>query len=184
MDDEGRLAASGTDPSQFAAVYVRCGGQVAGYFHRRIPCPHTVAELTAETFARAFEGRSRFEPDRGTATAWLLGIAANVYRQWCRSGAVGDRARRRLEAGVGPGATDDLEAVEWAIDHEGDRRALDPALDGLSARVRDAVVLRVGLGLPYADLAVHLGCSVGAARVRVARGLATLRAREGWHDPR
>ena len=63
----------------------------------------------------------------------------------------------------------------WAVD-DAERlgRGLRAALDSLSPGVRDAVLMRVGLDLPYEEVALSLGCSVGAARVRVTRGLHSL----------
>jgi RNA polymerase sigma-70 factor (ECF subfamily) len=48
------------------------------------------------------------------------------------------------------------------------------AVDGLPAEQRDAVRLRVVEELSYEDVAAQLGCSPGAARTRVSRGLRQL----------
>jgi RNA polymerase sigma-70 factor (ECF subfamily) len=54
------------------------------------------------------------------------------------------------------------------------RRELVLALAQLPEGQRKAVRLRVVDELPYAQVAQRLGCSEGAARVRVTRGLAQL----------
>jgi DNA-directed RNA polymerase specialized sigma24 family protein len=53
-------------------------------------------------------------------------------------------------------------------------KPLPGALDWLSQGERDAVTLRVVHELDYPAIARRLGCSEGAARVRVHRGLARL----------
>jgi RNA polymerase sigma-70 factor (ECF subfamily) len=45
------------------------------------------------------------------------------------------------------------------------------AVAGLPAEQRDAVRLRVVEDLSYQDVATQLGCTPGAARTRVSRGL-------------
>lgn len=55
--------------------------------------------------------------------------------------------------------------------------ALHDALRELSPALSQALILRVGHELSYDEVADRLGCSPGAARVRVARGLAALESR-------
>jgi RNA polymerase sigma factor (sigma-70 family) len=64
-----------------------------------------------------------------------------------------------------------IQRVEELVDFAPLRLAVREALGSLTPKLADAVVLRVGLGLPYGEVARRLGCSQGAARVRVARGL-------------
>jgi RNA polymerase sigma-70 factor (ECF subfamily) len=56
---------------------------------------------------------------------------------------------------------------------------LNEAFAGLPEGQRDAIRLRVVEELPYREVAVLLGTSTQAARVRVHRGLADLRSRFG-----
>jgi RNA polymerase sigma-70 factor (ECF subfamily) len=85
-----------------------------------------------------------------------------------------DRARRRL--GVSRPELDDVsyERIETLADLAPIRAAVRTAVESLSPAIADAVRLRVGMDLPYREVAKRLGCSEGAARVRVARGLARL----------
>ena len=55
-----------------------------------------------------------------------------------------------------------------------DSAAAIDALKDLADDLRDAVVLRVIDQLDYQEIAAQLGCSAGAARVRVFRGLRQL----------
>jgi DNA-directed RNA polymerase specialized sigma24 family protein len=41
-----------------------------GYFARRCRDPHTVADLTSETFVRGIDGFARSDPRRGSDRAW------------------------------------------------------------------------------------------------------------------
>jgi RNA polymerase sigma factor (sigma-70 family) len=174
-DEVGRLlVAAREDPSAFAGVYDLQSRRVLGFFYRRVLCPHTAAELTAETFAEAFASRRRYDPALGGGAGWLFGIAGNLYRQWLRRSVVQDKARRRLGIQTPALLEEDLEAIERLIDLQPVREALTGALAQLSPKVRDAVLLRVALDLPYEEVADLLGCTVGTARVRVSRGLDAL----------
>jgi RNA polymerase sigma-70 factor (ECF subfamily) len=173
-EDGSLLVASKDDPEAFGRFYDRNHRLVLGYYYRHTFCPHTSAELTAETFAQAWTSTHRFNPSGGTGRGWLFGIAGNLYRQWLRRGRVADKARRRLQIITPMLSLDDLERIDAIVDTSDIREAMRAALDQLSSATRDAVLLRVALDLPYERVADMCGCSVGAARVRVARGLSTL----------
>src|SRR4051794_18242342 len=84
------------DATRFAAFYRRHEDAVLGFFLRRVGAAELAADLTAETFARALEGRGRFDARRGAAAAWLFGIARNVLSRSLERGRVEDEVRRRL----------------------------------------------------------------------------------------
>jgi DNA-directed RNA polymerase specialized sigma24 family protein len=75
IDDDALLVAAVDDPEAFAQFYRRHVRGVLAYFRRRAPDADTAADLTAETFAAALEGRHRYAPARGPALGWLYGIA-------------------------------------------------------------------------------------------------------------
>jgi len=174
-DEDARLlVAARVDANAFGRFYDRNQRGVVGFFYRRTFCAHTSAELAAETFAQVWASRRRFDPAHGTGRAWLFGIAGNLYKQWLRRGVVRNRARRQLGITTPELSEDDLERIEDLVDTAALREVLQEALGQLSPAVRDAVLLRVAMDLPYDEVAELCGCSVGAARVRVARGLNTL----------
>jgi RNA polymerase sigma factor (sigma-70 family) len=166
-------AATG-DRSAFAELYRANSTRVAAFFYRRTFCPDTSAELAAETFARAISGVHRFDARKGTATGWLFGIANKVLLEWIRKGNAARTASRRMGLQIVPLQAEELERVEEMADASRFRTALAEALAQLSPSQRDAVLLRVGNDLPYEEVARRLGCTEGAARVRVTRALAFL----------
>ena len=172
--DEELLVAARRDPDAFGVLYDRWVGRVTGFFFRRTACPHTAADLTAETFAAAFEHRRRFDANKGRFDAWIYGVARNQLGHYVRSESVDRRARERL--GIADIELDDdsAEAIVNRADAQGLFEVVRAALASLSTPVRDAIELRVAHDLPYDEVASRLGCSEGAARVRVARGLAQL----------
>jgi RNA polymerase sigma-70 factor (ECF subfamily) len=146
----------------FTALYRSEARRLAGWFLRRVRDPEVAADLTAETFAAAFAGRSRFDPARGEPAAWLYGIARHQLARYERRGRVDDRARRR--AGM-----ERLELTDTALD----RLATEAILDGLP----DGRLVRARIidDRPYAEVAADAGITEPAARKRVSRALARLR---------
>jgi RNA polymerase sigma factor (sigma-70 family) len=92
-DDE--LLAS-PEPGSFAVFYRRHVEDLVAVFMRRTRSAELAADLTAETFAAALVARARFEPGRGSASAWLFGIALNKLARVERRAVAERRARRRL----------------------------------------------------------------------------------------
>ena len=169
--DEALLA--GGEPEAFALFYRRHVRALLGYFVRRTRDAELAADLTAETFAAALDGRRRFDPDRGPAVGWLYGIARRRLLYSQRRGAVEDRARRRL--GMAPLTLTD-EAVERIEALAADEVAI-AALDALPADQREAVRARILDERDYADIALAAHTSESVVRKRVSRGLAGLRSR-------
>ena len=160
------------DEAAFSALYRRYLPLVTRWCLRETGDRELAADLTAEVFAGALQSSRRFQRERGTVAAWLLGIAANKLRESRRRGRVEDSARRRL--GIDPvGLADaDLERVDELAGHD-----LDGLLDGLSEDQREALLLRVVAKRSYAEIATALRCSESVVRQRVSRGLKTLKSR-------
>jgi RNA polymerase sigma factor (sigma-70 family) len=124
----------------------------------------TVAEdLTGETFEKAFRVWRRFDPRRGTARAWLCGIARTTALDHFRSE---ERRRRREER-----YARDLPETEDRAFGPG---PLEAALSLLSAAEREVVALRVLLELDGPATARVLGISTTACSTRLSRALKRL----------
>ena len=168
------LAATPPDADAFAEFYRRHERPVLGFFMHWCRSGELAADLMAETFAAAFESRSRYRADLGEPRAWLFGIARHILLRSIRRGRVEDEIRRRL--GIARMVIDDdaLERVE-ALTSQTDMAV--SALAGLSGALRDAVVGRVIDEREYRELAQTLQCSESVVRQRVTRGLARIRNR-------
>src|SRR4029078_5914797 len=75
--DAAIMASSEADAAAFGILFERHVDQIYAYVVRR-GGPTIAEELTAETFAKAFEHRARFEPLHDSAGPWLYGIATNL----------------------------------------------------------------------------------------------------------
>ncbi len=170
--DEELLALSVREPEAFGAFYRRHVNRVTGFVRTRAPAD-IAADVVAEVFAVALRDRHRFDPDRGTAPGWLIGIASHKLTDAKRTGRVQRRAQQRLG----------MQAIEWSEEDLGqiemlasENRAQD-WLRSLPEDQRDAVRSRVLDERDYGQIARQTGVSEATARKRVSRGLAALRRR-------
>jgi RNA polymerase sigma-70 factor (ECF subfamily) len=157
------------DRQAFLLLYDRHVCRVERYIALRIGAAE-VEDLVSVTFERALESIHTFNPRRGSFAGWLLAIAHNAVVDRYREGkhTVGlDLAELAPSAEPGPEMV--VESHETA---EGVRRLLST----LPADQRDALALRYGSGLRFAEVGRSLARSESAAKMLVQRGLAALRA--------
>jgi len=137
--------------------------------------PEDAADAAAEAFLRAYTALRSYPPARIgqlQLRPWLLTIVLNLVRNDAR--AASRRPAQVVLDGAGP--ADRREGPEeQASRHDGQAR-LGCLLAELPEVQRTAVVLRHVVGLPYAELAVVMGCPEGTAKSHVARGVQRLRA--------
>ncbi|HEX3689461.1 MAG TPA: RNA polymerase sigma factor [Solirubrobacteraceae bacterium] len=173
--DAELLALAATDARAFGVFYDRFEADLLAFLYRATGRADIAADLTAEVFAAALHSLRGFDPARGSARAWLFGIARHELADTWRRGRVEDRARRSLEIEALVLADAALERIEAELGPDaGD--AL-PLLAELPDEQRQAIQGRVLEDRDYTELAETLQCSAGVVRQRVSRGLRTLRAR-------
>jgi RNA polymerase sigma factor (sigma-70 family) len=159
--DAELIRRSQRDPEAFGRVFDRHVAAVHAFAQRRIG-RDLAEEVTAETFARGFEARARYDAVHENALPWLLGIASNVLRRHWRT------ERHRLDA------------YARAARHE--RPGAAPDVDGevlravarLPRRQREVLLLAAWADLSYAEIATALGVPVGTVRSRLARARSRL----------
>jgi RNA polymerase sigma factor (sigma-70 family) len=153
------------------------GETFEGFFDRLLPGAVALAtgllndrpageDAAVEALARAYVDWDRVRT-LSYRDAWVLRVTANVaYDQVRKAG----RERRPLPPPAP--ATDVMETPTLRV-------TLVPALQKLSRRQREAVVLTHIVGLTNEEVALVLGCTPGTVKVHVHRGLARLRTELG-----
>ena len=165
--DNELLVAARRDPAAFRLFYDRWVEKLLRYFYRRTFDAEASADLVAETFAVAWIKRSTFRDIDHPAGAWLYGIARRELVKYRRRWRADMSIVQRLKISIPRLTADEISEIENAVDAAAFRSDLIVALERLNDRDRQPVVLRVIDGLAFREVASSLGCSEGAARVRV-----------------
>lgn len=164
----------GSALAQFEQIYRSNVDVVMAYFARRCAEPQVVADLTSDTFVGAAGAFGGFDPSRGSARAWLFGIAAHVFARHCEWSANGRDAAARL-AGRRVLEADEIEELADRIDAERAGRELIERCSQLPDLERSAVELVDLSGLTPKEAATALGVSRVVLRKRLSRARARLR---------
>ncbi|MFC5747550.1 RNA polymerase sigma factor [Actinomadura rugatobispora] len=141
----------------FEMMYAAAYEPILGYALRRCSSPEDAADVVAETFTVAWR---RFEeiPSGDRARLWLYGVARRVLANHRRS-----QERHRLRI------TSLRDEIATAAVDPTDTAAISQAFGRLSESDREVLSLVAWEGLDHTGLAMVLGCSTAAARVRLHR---------------
>lgn len=132
------------------------------------------SDVVQDAYLRAYRAISRFRGDARFST-WLYRIVAN-----CAATSLGRRGRHRHEE-----LDDEFVVIDEHVDRNPERKASDgydrmrvqAALAALPEKLRVVVVLRDVYDLPHEAIAIELGITETAAKVRLHRARKKLRAR-------
>ena len=163
------------EPSAFGGFYAAQSRQLLAFFARRTFDVEAARDLTAETFAQAFEHRRRFRGSTDAeAAGWLYGIARHQLSRYARTGRVERKAVERLGIQVPAVSEDDYQHIVELAGLAELRDRVAAAFGNLSDDQREALRLRVIDERPYCEVARVLGISEQTARARVSRALRRL----------
>lgn len=160
--------------TEFERLYRANVDAVTAYFARRISDPQLVADLTADTFVAVITGFESFNPRKGTARAWLFGIAGHVYASHCAAYNQQQTKLQRL-AGQRELDLDQVDELLERIDAERAGRGLLSELATLPERDRAVIDLVDLTGLRPKEAAAALGLTPGTVRMRLMRARSRLR---------
>lgn len=172
---DGRLVLAFLDGDRSA------GEALVHRYHRRLvgamghwatSDPDRARELAQEAWLRAFAALDSFDV-HAPLWPWLRRIGDNAARSSLRRGLVGQSARQRLVADV----PDDAVAVDDGLEQRLEAAAVGAALAQLPQQHREVLELVYVEDVGQSDVALLLGISHGALRVRLLRARAELRRR-------
>jgi RNA polymerase sigma-70 factor (ECF subfamily) len=160
--------------AEFERLYRANVDAVTAYFARRTVDPQVVADLTADTFVAVITGFGSFDPRKGTARAWLFGIAGHVYAAHCNAYSQQQHRLERL-GGRRELDQDQVDELLERIDAERAARGLLAELARLPEQDRAVIDLVDIAGLQPKEAAAALGLPPGTVRMRLMRARARLR---------
>jgi RNA polymerase sigma factor (sigma-70 family) len=158
------------DARRFEGLYRRTRADVLAYLVRRCATAEEAADTLAETYLVAWQKLHTLSDDEH-ARLWLFGVARNLSLRGVRRRRVADalveRVALELRASVDPELDEQRDEALWA------------ALDALGERDREIVTLTAWEGLTPREIAVVLGVSANAVRIRLHRARALLKKQLG-----
>lgn len=159
-------------PNAFSHVYEAKAQELLAFLLRRTFDVEVARDLTAETFAQAFEHRGRFRGQSDAeAEAWLYGIARHQLGRYARKGIVQRKAVERLGIQLPAVSDEDNQRLVELAGLAALRKTVADAFSSLPQEQREALQLRVIEEHAYREVAATLGVSEETARARVSRAL-------------
>ncbi len=141
-------------------------------FFARLGASTHAEDLVQETFIRLWKYRQKYKP-AAKFTTFLYTLARHAWLDYVRRQARFQLFAQRYREEM-PAATDGgLERLRRNLD-------IQAALERLTPKLREVLVLAVHQGLPYDEIAAVLRIPVGTVKSRVFNALATLQ--ELFHE--
>lgn len=154
-----------TETDRFEALYRAHFDDLLSYAIRRVREPSDAADIVAETMTVAWRRRADLPPN-DEQRLWLFGVARNILANQRRREVRRSQLAKRLR--------DELEHHQQQNEPADDSPVL-AALRRLSIKDQDLLGLHAWEGLRPEEIAVVLGCTPVAARVRLHRARQRLR---------
>jgi RNA polymerase sigma-70 factor (ECF subfamily) len=165
------MVASG-DQNALAELYDSFSPRVFGLIRRLLVDHAQSEEVLQDVFLEIWQSASRFDPNKGRASTWVMTLAHRRAVDRIRS-AQADRERdvRIGMRDVGRDFDQVSEAAEISIEHE----RVTAAMSRLSEAQRQAISLTYYGGLSQSELAEALNVPLGTVKTRLRGGMIRLR---------
>ena len=168
LDPDARLMQEAGRGSEAAfTALIRAHQQSLVNFFARMGANGDREDLVQETFIRLFRYRAAYRP-AARFTTFLYHLARNVWA---------DRGRKilRFEKFAAEYENDLRTSGTEAQGGAGENMDVEAALDRLSPKLREVIVLNVYQGLRYQEVADVLGIPLGTVKSRINHALAALK---------
>lgn len=160
------------DRDAFAELYDLTSRRVYGLVLRVVRDPAQAEEVAQEVYLELWRTASRYEPERGSAVAWLLTIAHRKAVDRVRSA---EAASRRESTYHQRNRSVDHDTTAEAVHASLEARRVRAALADLTDVQREAVQLAYFGGYTHTEVAAMLDLPLGTAKTRIRDGLIRLR---------
>jgi RNA polymerase sigma-70 factor, ECF subfamily len=168
-----RLMMAGGEEA-FAELYQRRQGGVYRFALQMCGSPEIAEDVTQEVFIVLIRTADRYDPDRGSLSAYLYGIARNYVLRKIEQ----DRPYLPLTESADDGVTHPSMISETdplvELTRNESIKSLREAILALPAHYREVIVLCELHEMSYLEAADVVGCAVGTVRSRLHRGRALL----------
>jgi RNA polymerase sigma-70 factor (ECF subfamily) len=163
----------GGDRDAFAVLVERYKRGIANFIGAGVRSPADVADLTQETFLRAYAHLGTFNPDLGRFSTWVYHIARNVVRTFLsrsqRRPAAAELGEDRTLENSLPDISADADPIGGVLRSEAESE-VRAALADLPERTRTVLALRYYDNMDYQTIATTMGLSLGNVKTLIHRG--------------
>ena len=171
LDDLLLRVARGDTPA-FETLYDQMANVVFGIICRVLRDPAQSEEVAQEVLVEVWRTATRFDPDKGGASTWILTMAHRRAIDRVRSAqASHDREERVAHRDHVPAFDEVAEQVETRLEQEQVRRCLGDLTD----LQRESVTLAYYGGYTYREVGELLDVPLGTVKTRLRDGLIRLR---------
>ena len=168
------LAVAGGDREAFGQLYSRTRAAVYGLVLSYLKHADDAQDVTQDAFVRIWDSAPQYRP-QGKPMAWMLTVARNLALMRLRE--------RGKSQNLEDGAWNAIPAKAPAVTPE-DREALQSALERLSDRERQVVLLHAVAGLKHREIASVLQAPLATVLSQYHRALKKLKVHlEGEEQP-
>lgn len=171
-DEQLLLRVARGDETAFGELYDRVAGKVYGVVRRVLRDPARSEEVTQEVLVEIWRTATRFDPDRGSASTWMLTMAHRRAIDRVRS----VQSSRDRDERIGQRDLDrPFDAVAEEVETREEHARVRSALGQLTDLQREAVELAYYGGYTYREVAELLDAPLGTIKTRMRDGLIRLR---------
>ena len=172
-DDELLIRIQSGDEQAFLDLYRRRQAALFRFALHMSGSMPVAEDVVQEVFLALLREDCGYDPERGTLSGYLFGIARKLVLRQLERG----RSDVVLETGDDEGAMPELAVIHDPLVDLTRREGIDAlrrAVQALPRRYREVVVLCDLEEVDYADAAIALGCPIGTVRSRLHRARALL----------
>jgi RNA polymerase sigma-70 factor (ECF subfamily) len=163
------------DEQAFAELYDAVSPLAFGVIRRVLRDPSQSEEVLQEVMVELWRTAARFDPDRGSVTAWLATLAHRRAVDRVRSEQSARQRTERDQQGAALVAPDVGEEVTETLHREVERQRVSRALSRLTDTQRQSIELAFYGGHTHAEVAQLLGLPLGTVKTRIRDGMIRLR---------
>jgi len=168
--DGWMLAMARGDRAAFAALFEAEAGRLIAIARRIVRRQDLAEEAVQDGFVSAWQSAARFDPQRGSARAWLTTIVRNRALNLIRNDARLEFHDAEDVAAIGDRAADAMAALNQLSD----RDALKSCLGALDEPKRQAILLCYVTGLDHGEVAATMKAPLGTVKSWIRRGVIAL----------
>jgi RNA polymerase sigma-70 factor, ECF subfamily len=160
------------DQLAFSELYDQLSPRVFGLIKRLLRDHSQSEEVTQEVFLEIWQTATRFDPNKGAATTWILTMAHRRAVDRVRS----SQSSRNRDTRIGirdysPDYDNVVETIEVRLEHE----RVEKAMSRLTELQRQAVSLAYYGGFSHSEVAEKLSVPIGTVKTRLRDGMIRLR---------